>query len=97
MDFSGLSSSEQAHVNKLIEKRQFQGFLTMYGKLAEKCFNTCVNDFTSKSLSSKEEGCVNNCTEKFMKHSERVSARFAELNAGPSTSCKTLYCRSFLF
>ncbi|KAJ7794126.1 Tim10/DDP family zinc finger protein [Mycena olivaceomarginata] len=83
MDFSGLSSAEQAHVNKLVEKRQFQGFLTMYGKLVEKCFNTCCNDFTSKSLSSKEEQCVNNCAEKFMKHSERVSARFAEMNAGP--------------
>ncbi|KAJ6508845.1 Tim10/DDP family zinc finger protein [Mycena sanguinolenta] len=86
MDFSGLSSAEQAHVNKLVEKRQFQGFLTMYGKLVEKCFNTCVNDFTSKSLSSKEEQCVNNCAEKFMKHSERVSARFAEMNAGPCIS-----------
>ncbi|KAJ7212147.1 chaperone [Mycena pura] len=81
MDFSGLSSAEQAHVNKLVEKRQFQGFLTMYGKLVEKCFNTCCNDFTSKSLSSKEELCVNNCAEKFMKGSERVSARFAEMNA----------------
>ena len=76
----------------------------MYGKLVEKCFNTCCNDFTSKSLSSKEvlhillpmcntiltsppfvlqELCVNNCAEKFMKGSERVSARFAEMNAGP--------------
>ena len=26
-----------------------------------------------------------NCTEKFIKHSERVGARFAEQNAGAST------------
>ncbi|KAJ7644102.1 chaperone [Roridomyces roridus] len=81
MDFSGLSPAEQAQVTKIVEKRQFQGFLSMYGKLVEKCFQTCVNDFTSKSLSSKEDQCVNNCAAKFMAHSERVSARFAEMNA----------------
>jgi import inner membrane translocase subunit TIM9 len=79
-----------------------QDFLRMYANLAEKCFNTCCNDFTSKALSSKEvtlhtshlillgflnglanqETCVLNCTEKFIKHSERVGARFAEYNAG---------------
>lgn len=31
-----------------------QDFLRMYANLAEKCFNTCCNDFTSKALSSKE-------------------------------------------
>ena len=31
-----------------------QDFLRMYSNLVEKCFNTCVNDFTSKALSSKE-------------------------------------------
>jgi len=33
-----------------------------------------------------------NCTEKFIKHSERVGARFAEQNAGMSL----LYCLSTL-
>lgn len=72
----------------------------MYSNIVEKCFNTCVNDFTSKALSSKEvfittfgsgallnlavtqDTCIMNCTEKFLKHSERVGARFAEANAG---------------
>ncbi|KAF7314229.1 zf-Tim10-DDP domain-containing protein [Mycena kentingensis (nom. inval.)] len=90
MDFSALSQNEQAHITKQVEKRQFQSFLTMYGKLVERCFNTCVNDFTSKSLSSKEEACMNNCAEKFMKHSERVSARFAELNADAAAGQKNV-------
>lgn len=30
--------------------------------------------------------CVMNCTDKFLKHSERVGARFAEHNAGESSS-----------
>jgi len=33
---------------------QMQDFLKMYSNLVEKCFNSCVNDFTSKAMSSKE-------------------------------------------
>lgn len=29
-------------------------FLKLYSGLVERCFNDCVNDFTSKTLSSKE-------------------------------------------
>jgi len=29
-----------------------------------------------------QEQCVMNCADKFLKHSERVGQRFAELNAG---------------
>ncbi|KAI0917015.1 protein transporter tim9, variant 2 [Taiwanofungus camphoratus] len=60
---------------------QLQDFLRMYSNLVERCFNACCNDFTSKALSSKEDQCVMNCTDKFLKHSERVGARFAEHNA----------------
>jgi mitochondrial import inner membrane translocase subunit TIM9 len=126
MDFSQLNSAEQAHMSKVIEKKQvrsnlwrgfcplltffappqMQDFLRMYSNLVERCFNSCCNDFTSKALSSKEvstiwcrcyvivfqqtdpntqETCVMNCTDKFLKHSERVGARFAEQNAGTRT------------
>ncbi|KAF8914971.1 Tim10/DDP family zinc finger protein [Mucidula mucida] len=81
MDFSGLSSAEQAHISKVIDKKQMQDFLKMYANITEKCFTTCCNDFTSKALSSKEDQCVSNCAEKFLKHSERIGSRFAELNA----------------
>ncbi|KZP33558.1 mitochondrial import inner membrane translocase subunit TIM9 [Athelia psychrophila] len=81
MDFSSLNSAEQAHMSKVIEKKQMNDFLRMYSNLVERCFTSCVNDFTSKALSSKEDTCVMNCTDKFLKHSERVGARFAEQNA----------------
>jgi import inner membrane translocase subunit TIM9 len=32
----------------------------------------------------RQSTCVVNCTDKFLKHSERVGARFAEHNAGES-------------
>ncbi|EEB92842.1 hypothetical protein MPER_08586 [Moniliophthora perniciosa FA553] len=81
MDFSGLNSVEQAHMNKVIEKKQMQDFLRLYANIVERCFSSCCNDFTSKALSSKEEQCISSCTEKFLKHSERVGSRFAEMNA----------------
>lgn len=88
-----------------------QDFMRLYSGLVERCFTSCCNDFTSKTLSSKEvrrsryfhrsvsnatahlgivftlfccrqEQCVSNCTDKFLKYSERVGARFAEHNAG---------------
>ncbi|KAF8908895.1 hypothetical protein CPB84DRAFT_98394 [Gymnopilus junonius] len=82
MDFSNFNAAEQAHMTKVIEKRQVDARLpSNVLKSCRKCFNTCCNDFTSKALSSKEETCIMNCTEKFIKHSERVGARFAEQNA----------------
>ena len=36
---------------------------------------------TARTIASQEQ-CVMNCTDKFLKHSERVGARFAEQNAG---------------
>lgn len=46
--------------------------------------------FTPQSIavdaSTSQETCVLNCTDKFLKHSERVGARFAEHNAGTRTT-----------
>jgi len=81
MDMSSLSPAESAQMQRIIERKQMQDFMKLYSGLVERCFNSCVNDFTSKALSGKEETCVNNCTDKFFKHSERVGARFAEHNA----------------
>ncbi|KAJ1549644.1 protein transporter tim9, partial [Cladochytrium tenue] len=40
--------------------------------VVDTCFRDCINDFTSKVLSGKEEKCVHRCTEKFMKFTLRV-------------------------
>jgi hypothetical protein len=34
------------------------------------------------ALTPVQTTCVQNCTDKFLKHSERIGARFAEHNAG---------------
>ncbi|GHJ87301.1 hypothetical protein NliqN6_3703 [Naganishia liquefaciens] len=79
-----MSPAEQAHMSKarpIIEKKQMQDFMKLYSGLVERCFMSCAQDFTSKALTAKEGTCVQNCTDKFLKHSERVGARFAEHNA----------------
>ena len=48
----------------------------MYSKLVDKCFNDCVDDFSSKSISAREEGCVMRCWDKNMKAQERIQQRF---------------------
>ena len=55
--------------------------LQTYSNLVQRCFDDCVNDFTTKSLISREEGCVMRCVDKFLKGSERLGARFQEQNA----------------
>ncbi|ORY31046.1 Tim10/DDP family zinc finger-domain-containing protein [Naematelia encephala] len=81
MDFSQLNGPEQAQMTAVIEKKQMQDFMKLYTGLVERCFNACAQDFTSKALTTNETTCVQNCVDKFLKHSERVGARFGEYNA----------------
>ncbi|KAL8689968.1 MAG: hypothetical protein Q9218_004484 [Villophora microphyllina] len=76
-----LNQNEQRELQTRMEKKQIKEFMTMYSKLVQNCFDACVNDFTSKSLHTREENCVMRCMDKHQKASERVSLRFQEQNA----------------
>ncbi|CAP26564.1 Protein CBR-TIN-9.1 [Caenorhabditis briggsae] len=56
----------------------FRDFLTQYNLVAEQCFTSCVNEFGSRTVNAKEESCANNCLDKFLKMTQRVSQRFQE-------------------
>lgn len=53
----------------------------MFSGLVDRCFDACIDDFTTKSMISKESGCVQRCVSKFMAGSERIGQRFAEQQA----------------
>ncbi len=53
----------------------------MFSNLVSHCFDSCIDDFTTKSLIQRETGCVNRCVKKFMAGSERISQRFQENQA----------------
>lgn len=75
-----LNSKEQQQFQKIVEQKQMKDFMRLYSDLVDRCFTDCVNDFTSDKLTSKETTCISKCSEKFMKHSERVGQRFQEQN-----------------
>jgi len=39
----------------------------MYNTLTERCFQTCISSFRSKSLDKHETSCVENCAERYIK------------------------------
>ncbi|KAF7823631.1 mitochondrial import inner membrane translocase subunit Tim9 [Senna tora] len=84
-DLGSLPEQDQIRMAAMIDQLQIRDSLRMYNSLVERCFNDCVDTFKHKSLQNQEESCVRRCAEKFMKHSMRVSMRFAELNQGAAT------------
>ncbi|KAF2838211.1 mitochondrial import inner membrane translocase subunit tim9 [Patellaria atrata CBS 101060] len=82
----GLNAQEQRELQSRMEKKQMKEFMTMYSNMVQHCFDDCINDFTSKTLGSREEGCVMRCIDKRMKGSERIGNRFQEQNAAMAQS-----------
>ncbi|PFH60379.1 hypothetical protein XA68_11042 [Ophiocordyceps unilateralis] len=76
-----LSSAEQRLLEQRIQKRQVKEFTGVFGSLVEHCFISCVDDFTSKALSTRENGCISRCVNKWMASQQRLSERFQEHNA----------------
>lgn len=52
----------------------------LFSGLVDNCFVSCVDDFTSKALSGRENGCLSRCVLKSMTTQTRLGERFAELN-----------------
>jgi mitochondrial import inner membrane translocase subunit TIM9 len=86
-----LNQAEQQRLEILMQKKQQKEFMKMFFRVTADCFDTCITDFSSKALSSREvrpspawltlqEGCVQKCTDKFMKSSERIGLRFSDEN-----------------
>ncbi|CAH2352474.1 mitochondrial import inner membrane translocase subunit Tim9p [[Candida] railenensis] len=73
-----LNVKEQQEFQQIVEQKQMKDFMRLYSNLVSKCFDDCVNDFTSANLTTKESSCITKCSEKFLKHSERVGQRFQE-------------------
>lgn len=73
-----LNVKEQQEFQQIVEQKQMKDFMRLYSNLVSRCFDDCVNDFTSANLTSKESSCIAKCSEKFLKHSERVGQRFQE-------------------
>mmetsp|Transcript_2446 Transcript_2446/g.3124 ORF Transcript_2446/g.3124 Transcript_2446/m.3124 type:complete len:96 (+) Transcript_2446:261-548(+) len=63
---------------QILEEMQVRDSVALYNRLLDRCFGECVNSFHSKKLESGESQCMNTCTQKFMKMSQRAGQRFQE-------------------
>ena len=57
-----------------------------FNAMTQQCFEACVDDFTSKSLGSREESCINRCFEKMNNAESRAGSRFQEHMAAMNAS-----------
>ncbi|KAF1989894.1 mitochondrial import inner membrane translocase subunit tim9 [Aulographum hederae CBS 113979] len=76
-----LNPSEQRELQARMERKTMKDFLTTYSNIVQRCFEDCISDFSSKSLTSREEGCLMRCVDKQLKTGERLAQRFQEENA----------------
>lgn len=60
------------------QMKQIKEFLNTYNKITEQCFGDCVNDFGTRSIISKENSCISNCVQKYLKATSRIGQRFEE-------------------
>ncbi|RLN57966.1 hypothetical protein BBJ28_00005505 [Nothophytophthora sp. Chile5] len=61
-----------------IEEMRVTQTIAYFSRTVELCFTDCVHAFRSKKLDDKELSCVNNCAEKFLRHTMRSSVRLQE-------------------
>ncbi|KAG7402158.1 hypothetical protein PHYBOEH_005721 [Phytophthora boehmeriae] len=61
-----------------IEEMRVTQTIAYFSRTVELCFSDCVHAFRSKKLDDKETSCVNNCAEKFLRHTMRSSVRLQE-------------------
>jgi len=58
--------------------KTFKDFLVQYNSLTEACFGACIQDLTTRTVSVKEQKCADNCLDKYLKMTQRLSLRFQE-------------------
>jgi len=51
----------------------------LMSKIADQCFNECVNHFPSRMLSKGESKCIENCADRFIVLSQRVGKQYQEV------------------
>ncbi|KAJ8601582.1 hypothetical protein CTAYLR_005241 [Chrysophaeum taylorii] len=78
---ANIPEHQKPEMMRSLETMQMRDSLRMYNNLVEICFTDCVRSFRSKAMDSKEEACVANCAEKYIKMTQRVGYRFAEHQA----------------
>lgn len=81
MDGMNLTAAEQRELEQRMMKRQVKDSMSAWSTMVDQCFSACVDDFTSKTLSGRETGCISRCVKKQFAVNLRLGERFVENNA----------------
>ncbi|KAG5181226.1 hypothetical protein JKP88DRAFT_346645 [Tribonema minus] len=76
-----LTEAEQAKLMGFMEFEQVKNSMKAYNQTAYKCFGQCVTTFKTKKLDATETACIENCTAKFLKLSQRTGQRMGDYQA----------------
>ncbi|XP_015924643.1 mitochondrial import inner membrane translocase subunit Tim10 B isoform X2 [Parasteatoda tepidariorum] len=54
-------------------------FLYIYNKMAETCFNQCIENFNGRQLTPTEESCIEKCSSKGVAVNHRLMMSYMEI------------------
>mmetsp|Transcript_4208 Transcript_4208/g.8034 ORF Transcript_4208/g.8034 Transcript_4208/m.8034 type:complete len:106 (-) Transcript_4208:3984-4301(-) len=80
-NIQNLPKHQQQQLEQHLVNSQVKDSLSMYMNLVERCFDTCVHNFRTKSLDKYESKCLENCSTRYIKTANRVGLRFQEHQA----------------
>lgn len=65
------------NVNSQSQLRNIKDFLLVYNGITEHCFDKCITNMNSRSMTYGEELCVHNCTMRYITSGYRLMKEFA--------------------
>ncbi|KFM60486.1 Mitochondrial import inner membrane translocase subunit Tim9B, partial [Stegodyphus mimosarum] len=58
---------------------KMKDFLSIYNKMAETCFNHCIDNFNCRDLSPHEEACVEKCSSKSLNVNHKLMMSYIDI------------------
>jgi import inner membrane translocase subunit TIM9 len=77
-----LTAAEQRQLDQRVNQLQVKQFIHFFGGVVENCFSSCVDEFTTKTISNRESSCISRCVQKSIASQQRLRDRFDEHQAG---------------
>ncbi|XP_043678632.1 mitochondrial import inner membrane translocase subunit Tim10 B-like [Vespula pensylvanica] len=63
----------------LLQLRNFRDFLLVYNQISETCFKRCADTFLTREITSNEDLCIKNCTEKHIHANHKIMELYMEI------------------
>jgi|APFEC2959095136_1045048.scaffolds.fasta_scaffold12613_1 import inner membrane translocase subunit TIM9 len=88
------SEAAARNMVQLMNEMQMKSVLGMFNSMSERCFRLCMKNVDDDApITTKEDSCIKNCTEKWQRYSQRVQLIFAEENTRANTKADLMQDR----